>query len=146
MVAAGKRTDDDYDDGYPTCAETYVTLCMYPQEMDPREISKKLGVEPSSIQIRGETRLGGQAAPINAWFLSSKGKVKSKDSRRHLDWILNQVVGKEKVLRAFFKKGTRANLSCFWRTKQGHGGPIQSPVQMGKIGKLGLELWYDFYA
>jgi Domain of unknown function (DUF4279) len=146
MPASSKNPEGGYDDSYPTCDETYVTLCMYPKEVDPREISKWLGLEPSSIQICGETKIGSRAVQINAWFLSSKGKVNSKDSRRHLDWVLDQIGGKDKVLNAILEKGTKANLCCFWRTKHGHGSPVQSPDQMRKIGKLGLELWYDFYA
>lgn len=41
------------DDDYPTCARTYATLRIYPGEIDPTEVTGRLGIEPSSWQRRG---------------------------------------------------------------------------------------------
>jgi hypothetical protein len=135
-----------YNDEYATCEATHVTLRIYPKKEGPSEITKKLGLRPSRVQSKGETVENGRSAPIDAWFLSTKGKTNSRDSRRHLDWILKKLSGKEAVFRGLLKNGTKIDLTCYWKSKNGHGGPSQRADQMQRIGKLGIELWYDFYA
>jgi hypothetical protein len=78
-----------FDDEYPTCAKTYATLLIYPDDMDPAGITESLRIEPSSWQRRGEvtqTRASSppRVATINGWFLRSEREVESRDLRRHI--------------------------------------------------------------
>jgi hypothetical protein len=50
------------------------------------------------------------------------------------------------ALVALRAKGARIDLACYWRSEQGHGGPIVSPSQSAALAALDLELWFDFYA
>lgn len=141
--------DEEYDDEYGTCAQTYATLCIYPGEIDPTAVTERLGIEPSSWQRQGELPQRDdrppRAATLNGWFLTSKDRIDSRDSRRHIDWILDQIEPSAGALRSLQLEGCRTEVSCFWISQSGHGGPTIPPGQMKRLADLGLVLWFDFY-
>jgi hypothetical protein len=131
---------------YPTCERTYATLRIYPEVLDPSVVTARLGIEPSNWQRRGESRLsGGRPAKLHGWFLSSDGAVASRDVRRHLDWLLAQLTPRVSAVHALQADGCSMDVSCFWVSASGHGGPSVRPAQMGELARLGLELWFDVY-
>lgn len=138
-----------FDDEYPTCVETRATLRIYPGDIDPSAISERMGLEPTNWQRRGEVAqwFDGppRVAPINGWFLQSEAYVESRDSRRHLDWILDRVEPKAEAIRFLQERGCEMDISCTWISRSGHGGPTVSPSQMKRLSELNLELWFDFY-
>jgi hypothetical protein len=138
-----------YDDAYATCARTYATLCIYPGDVDPAAITERLGVEPTTWQRRGEVarRTDGppRAATIDGWFLESRGQVDSRDSRRHIDWLLDRMEPKAEAVRSLQEMGCRMVVSCYWLSRYGQGGPTLSAIQMKRLGELGIELWFDIY-
>ena len=131
---------------YPTCKATYVTLRIYPETLDPSAVTARLGIEPSSWQRRGEGRRPGfPPARLHGWFLSSEGVVDSCDVREHLDWLLARVGVKGEAIDALQAAGCRMDVSCYWLSMSGHGGPTLTPRQMGELARLNLELWFDVY-
>ena len=112
-------------------------------------MTERLGIEPTKWQRRGEPiyRIGRptNVAPINGWFLRSRGHFESKDSRRHVDWLLDHVTPKVEAIKSLQAEGCRMVISCYWVTQEGHGGPTVPPSQMGKLAELNIELWFDFY-
>lgn len=134
----------EYNDDYPTCSSTFATLCIYPGIVSVDEVTMRLALAPSSSQAE-ETRPPGVKDRPAAWFLTSKGVVESKDIRRHLDWILNQLADKSRVFDALRDDGALACISCYWATAVGHGGPSLWPTQMAILASLGLEISFDFY-
>src|SRR5688500_16478169 len=89
----------DYDDSYPTCDRTHASLCIYlPDTSDPNALSEKLGVQPSRTQVKGEVRNGKAKQWPTAWFLESTENVQSKELRRHINWVLEQLDGKLDVI------------------------------------------------
>ena len=139
----------DYDDDYETCARTYATLCIYPGEIDPDAVTERLGIEPSGWQRRGETSHASGRMPtvatLNGWFLCSRGEIESRDSRRHIDWLLSQLMPKAEAVHSLQMMGCRMDISCYWLSQQGEGGPTLRPAQMRKLADLNIELWFDFY-
>ena len=138
-----------YDDDYPTCARTYATLRIYPGLLDPAIVTERLGLDPSGVQRVSDARqaIGRRpgCVPLNGWFLSTKGLLKSKDTRRHLDLLLERIGPKKEALHSLRSEGARMDISCFWASEEGHGGPTISPAQMGMLAELDLELWIDLY-
>ena len=131
---------------YPTCQRTYATFRVYPASLDPADVTARLGIEPSDWQRRCESRKpGGRPAKLHGWFLSSDGVVKSRDVRRHLDWLLSRIAPRAAAIHALRSDGCRMDVSCFWVSASGHGGPSVLPAQMGPLVQLGLELWFDVY-
>ncbi len=37
------------------------------------------------------------------------------------------------------------DIFCYWLSQSGHGGPIVSPAQMGRLAALNIELGFDIY-
>lgn len=132
-----------YDDNYETCYETYSTLRIYTNSEPPSNITKIIGIKPTELTIIGT---GRKKNNVNGWFLSSENFVVSKDSRKHIDWILNQIYPlKDKILE-FIYKGYRIDISCYWSSMHGTGGPTLPPYQMKKLSDLNIEIWFDFYS
>lgn len=138
-----------YDDHYATCAETHATLCIYPGEIDPDEVTRRLEIEPTTQQKMGEpVRRAGRppkVATLSGWFLRTRGQVESKDVRRHLDWLLDRLTPRIAEVWALRSAGCRIEIACYWLGKTGQGGPTLSPAQMEKLAALNIELWFDLY-
>jgi hypothetical protein len=125
-------------------------LRVYCDPLDPDVISKRLKIRPTKIQRKGEvaTYKGKNLKRrilLNGWFLETEGTIKSKDSRRHIDLILSKLEGKARTINQLVSEGIRIEIACFWRTKQGHGGPTLGPHQFKKLATLTVDFWYDFY-
>lgn len=136
----------NYIDDYPTCENTYVTLRVYTGEMAPDFVTKILGINPSDVVIKGKVAEGRKKpAILNGWFLSSEGHVSSLDSRRHIDWLLDQLEGKESQLQRVIEASNEVYVSCYWSSLTGHGGPKLSQKQMKGLLKFNLELDHDIY-
>ena len=138
--------------GYPTCAETYVTLCVYHQNLDPEAVTRLLNLQPSSCHRRGDVldALGEQAshsrqARNGGWFLTSRGSIDSPDVRMHLDWLIDRLAGASGALSALREQDCETVVSCYWLSAHGHGGPMLAPDMMHQLSELGLELWFDIY-
>lgn len=131
-----------YNDTYETCYETFATLSIYTKETLPEIVTTLLEITPSKIIVKGQTRKNC----VNAWFLYSEKNVDSKDLRRHIDWLLEKIYPKKGLINILIEKGFRVEISCFWSSNQGHGGPILWPTQLQKIADLNLELNFDFYS
>jgi hypothetical protein len=139
-----------YDDEYGTCLETRVELIIYPGELSPHEITKRLGIDPSQVNIAGEERVNrlgrNRRVMINGWFLSSDGQVESRDARRHLDWLLQRLLPRsERLAQLQQMSGIRMSVSCAWYSRSGHGGPTLWPEQMKALADLNLECSFDIY-
>jgi hypothetical protein len=133
-----------YSDDYETCKETYATLCVYPGALDPDEVSQRLRISPSTVQREGEPR-GSSIVKLNGWFLCSREHVASRDARRHIDWVLDRVEPAAADLEELRESGARVDLSCYWLSSSGHGGPTVSPPQSRRLAALRLDCWFDVY-
>ena len=140
------RTETPYDDEYATCAETHAWLRIMSEQLDPDAVTTRLQVQPTRTQRKGDLPRPGSKHPYKyaGWFLESEGHVKSRDARRHLDWILEQVRGKSNVFESLQAEGHSVDLCIRWDST-GQGGPTLSPTQMRALADLGIELWFDIY-
>jgi Domain of unknown function (DUF4279) len=136
-----------YDDEYPSCRSTYATLrILCPGDAAPETVTQRLGVEPTRTQRRGEKidkTVGGISQA--GWFLSSQGKIKSRDVRRHIDSLLDQVAPNASVLVALQSEGYTADVFCYWLSESGHGGPTLSPEQSRRLAACDLDVGFDIY-
>jgi hypothetical protein len=135
----------EYNDEYPTCAGTHATVCVYHADLDPAEVTARLGVASTTAQRRGDTRPSTGRVSIGAWFLSSVDAVASRDLRRHIDWVLDELGESAAVLAELRAAGCKTIVSCYWTSAAGHGGPTVSPEQMARLAASGLEVSFDVY-
>src|SRR5262249_2630582 len=140
-------SDPHYDDLYPTCEYTHVTMRLYSDSISPEEMTLMFSCRPTSTQRKGDIRNPNGRRPItlklNAWFLCSEGEVQSKDVRRHLDWLLDRLGNCSDALQTLSGRGARADIMCLWISKSGNGGPTLSPRQCQRIAELGVDCWFD---
>lgn len=138
------------DDEYGTCLETRATLLIYPDQVSPHDVTERLGLEPTRLNVVGEehvNKLGRRrVVKINGWFLSSEGHVHSLDLRRHLDWLLARIAPRADALNDLQSvSGLRMSVACAWYSRSGHGGPTLWPEQMNALSELNLECSFDVY-
>jgi len=135
-------------DDYPTCRETSAMMRIFSDDIDPAYISRMLGVEPSSVQVKGERKYPKKAEYINeenGWFLDSEKEVQSRDLRRHLEWLLEKMKNCHQELKELSSKGAEITIFCPWESATGQGGPKMDPRQMKVLGELNIELLFEFW-
>lgn len=136
----------EFDDDYPACRETYATLRIFPGETSTSAaITNSLGLQPTRIFEKGE-RLGsrGNVRSQSAWLLSTEGNVLSRDPRRHLAWLLEQIRGKDNQIQLLRNSGAELDIFCYYLSV-GQGGPTMSAEHMAVLGELGLDVGWDIY-
>ncbi|MHB8859931.1 MAG: DUF4279 domain-containing protein [Thermoleophilia bacterium] len=138
-----------YDDKYATCARTYATLRVFHENLDPDEISKILGISYTRAYRKGDPHSKANPETVKrhygAWLLDSKHHVNSRDSRRHIDWLLDQLEERSEAIHYLFSEGCKIDFFCFWESAHGHGGPTISPNQSTRLGKMNIDLMFDVY-
>jgi hypothetical protein len=143
-----------YIDDYPTCDDTHVTFRIYYDKISPDDITKLLRIKPSSTQVKGDRvkvkikkkeQVTYRVIKLNGWFLESADKIKSLDTRRHLDYILKKISKRHKEIRGLVKNGAKVDITCFWISRQGHGGPTLSTKQMKLLTTLEIDISFDIY-
>jgi hypothetical protein len=134
-----------YDDDFPTCEETHAVLRIFSNEIQPDAITTLLNIMPSESFAKGDTQGDkGVVRKFNSWFLSSEKIIISKDTRRHIDWLVSKIGDKLIELNELKSKNAEIDISCLW-ISCGQGGPVLSPPQMKELGRLNLDVWWDVY-
>lgn len=134
-----------YDDDYPTCQQTYAVLRIFSDLTSPQETSALLGISPTDSFAKGDS-VGsrGIKRKQNGWFLSTETQVQSRDSRRHLDWLVAALGDREEALNGLRLTGAEIDISCYW-VSVGQGGPVIGSEQMQQLSRLGIDVWWDIY-
>ena len=141
------RIQTPYKEDYATCEYTHAWLRIMDENLDPDEITKLLSIPPSKVQFRGDFTSQRPKDPLknSGWVLSSENLLDSKDSRHHLDWILEQISDRKDVFQIFHNRGYLVDICVRWDSKNGHGGPTLNPDEMKILSDLEIELWFDLY-
>ena len=136
-----------YNDNYETCSQTYVTLRIYCDDLQPDELTEYLGILPSRTQTKGQKNelQRNKLIKLNGWFLTTKNILDSKDCRRHIDYLADKILPVKNKLKSLIADGTKIDISCYWESESGHGGPTLSKQQFLKLAELEIELWFDIY-
>jgi hypothetical protein len=110
------RTETEYDDEYSTCVYTHAWLRVMGEELQPESVTLLFGIEPTRTQVRGGLPKPTSKHPYKCggWFLETAGEVQSRDSRRHLDWLLAQLQGKATAVAKLQEQGYLVDLCIRW--------------------------------
>ena len=135
-----------YFDDYATCESTFATFLVSSVDLDWDAISKILGVEPTRINDRARLRASEcNRQLVHVWMFSTLNLVESRDLRRHLHFLLPMLSERSIELSKLRELGCRTEISCFWSSAAGHGGPIIDTQSSQIIGSLELDIWFDFF-
>jgi Domain of unknown function (DUF4279) len=140
------HSETPYDDQYATCISTSAWLRVMSESLQPERATALLGVQPTRTQVRDELATPASKHPFkySGWFLESLSHVQSRDARRHIDWLLQQLRGKATAIAELKGQGHTVDVCVYWESV-GQGGPTLGATQMAQLGELGVELWFDIY-
>ena len=127
------------------CLRTYATLRIYSGDIAPSEISEILGLEPSRVWNKGSTETATPRKQ-NGWFLTSRGEVESLDTKRHVDFILNQLADNKSSIAGLTAQGLQVDIMCLWQSaNKSEGGPSLLPAQMLLLAEMGIAIAWNIY-
>lgn len=136
------QATEPYDDEYDPCAETYATLRIFTGAAHPQTVTDRLGIQPSKITLEATSPY----RRANAWFLTSEKVVKSRDFRRHIDWMLTQLLPVRVAVEELKQGGAICNFYCYWVMSRTNSTLLLSQHQLSGLAALGIEIWWDIYS
>jgi hypothetical protein len=138
--------NEAYDDNYGTCKKTSTCFRIMHPDLDLAAISQQLDLIPAWTRQKGQL-YGKRKTPhrISIWALDTESIITSRDTRRHLDWLLDQLEPKTAVLAQFRGHGYEMDLYCMWYGLGGTGGPMLSLYQMARMAALQLTIGFEFW-
>lgn len=143
----------DYDDNYAGCVRTYATLRIYPGAIHPHEVSTRLRTTPSKFWVRDETLAGdGAQTPrpgakaMHGWFLTTHGRLDSKDTRRHIDLLLAPLLPVSNEIHLLHEQGAAIDIICFWHAAATQGGPALAPRQLRLLADLQIPIAWNIFS
>jgi uncharacterized protein DUF4279 len=125
--------------------EVNVALALYSEELEPEEISRALGVQPTSAHRRGESR-GSRSPPysLGAWLLKEHGRD-AEPAEAVIDRLLKQLPEDPAVWRDL---SIRHKIQfIFGLHMTGWNKGLSIPLrQVTRIAELGASMEFDIYA
>ncbi len=134
-----------YDDNYSTCVETHSTLRIFSDSVLVIEMTVLLNLQPTKSFTKGE--IFGKpplTRKANGWFLATKNSLQSRDTRRHLDHIIDSIEPRRDALQKLIELGCEIDICSFWLSV-GHGGLKIEHEQMKRLAELKISVWWDLY-
>lgn len=131
------------------CKKTNVMFRIVGDEIDPDEITKLLGIQPTRSFAKDEeyNSKSGQVLqrPIGHWSICSEGLVNSTSTEKHARYLLNilepsiDAVGKYRNNPNF-----RTSIIFWWEATDEHGGFSLSSDTLSRLCRLCNDLDYTF--
>lgn len=135
---------NEYDDEYAVCVRTYATLRIYTGDLAPEPISEILACQPTRIWHQ-KACSEHPAKPFNAWFLSTRELLQSRESRRHFDHLLALLDGKQALLDDYLQGQGYRDMVCFWQSNGDQGGPKLDAKHAQVLAAAGIEVSWNIY-
>jgi hypothetical protein len=138
---------EEYDDDYGTCKATSASFRVIHRDLNPADVTLLLGMQPTWAYKRGDSRGEREtSAPRGIWGFSTEDMVVSRDLRRHLDMLVDQLYDKVEQLNELRSRGYQLDVFCDWIRSGGTGGPTLSPRNMAGLSRLGLKIGFEFWS
>jgi hypothetical protein len=123
-----------------------VELRIFGPNIDPDDVTKKLGISPTQIRRKGEQRAPGSTWTSGMWAFDVSGGdsgewVSLSDG---LSALLQQFRPIQDRLRAYAANNV-LYIWCGHFSSSFDGGPVLSPVLLKALGDFGAELVLDTY-
>jgi hypothetical protein len=150
LATSTTKTDNRTD------RKAFVTLRFVGDELDPREISAILPVEPTRSHKKGEEFFAGPNAGnlrgrTGIWFLATDKLVESDDLAEHLVFVQELLYpepkdkGRVTELRKVLERThSNAHFTCFWRGDLGETAPEISAQFRSAVKPLAADIETDF--
>lgn len=128
----------------PNCAETYALLRIVGPNVDPDELTRSLGIQPTqSVKVGSVHPNGTKPRKEGIWGLSTEGELSSTELEDHIRLLLDRL---KSTFKDHIPAGARSEIHCVWRSATGHGGPVISSSTLARVSGANLDLDFDFYS
>ena len=131
------------------CVAARATLCFADDDLDPDEVTRRLGLAPTSAFRRGDRgqRSGtDRPAVTGVWLLGTDEAGIAPALDAHLRALLEVIEPVAEEVRGIAARVERAEVFCLWMTDYDAGaGPVVPPRTLARVGRLGLALGFDFF-
>jgi len=125
-----------------------VSLRISGATLEPSRVTCDLGIEPSQVRIKGESRPGGKSTwDESVWEYEARpsgGESGWRSLAEGLQTILSLFVPRQRILRQYQER-FKVCLFCGHFTSSFNGGPAFSPSLLRQLGDFGVELFLDTY-
>lgn len=127
------------------CAE----LRIYSGDIDPVEVSNRLGLPATTFLRRGASTTNSlgrtRVHKLNAWFLASEAVVPSTSPEDHLAWLVGKLAPTMPAMSALLAcPGVKAMVVCTcWTASAGTSVPINAAT-MKALADLGVDVHIAF--
>ena len=122
---------------------TVATLRIIGDDLDPDEVTRLLGVEPTAQSRKGEANRSGYPAPHGIWRLGATEQVPG-DLNAQIDELLAKVTPDPSVWTDLTRK-FRCDIFCGLFMQDGNEGEQLEPRILAMLGSRGLQLGLDIY-
>jgi hypothetical protein len=104
---------------------------------------ERIGLEriTQMTQLRNESK---EKDKDHVWTISSEDKIASDNINKHVEWILDKIESYLPEIELTLKP-KRMEISIYWFSKYGHGGPCIESRTIRRLAKNNLTLWVDTY-
>jgi hypothetical protein len=128
-----------------------IALRIYSGDMTPNLVSAALAIDATSaVSVKPIAEPLGcdrfRLGKLNGWFLSSEGRVESRDPRQHLDWFFDRIESiRAKLIPLLQAPDVRAEVSTIVWSKNG-SHLLLTHGDVSKLAALGIPVWFSYAA
>ena len=126
------------------CTETYATLRVFSEDVEPAKIGEVLGLEATDSIPRDLNSKYKPRREAHYWAWESRNKIESTDNAKHIAEIIKLLEGRSAALEKLREMGCQTDISNYW-VGNGQGGPSLDVEMLGALHKLRLPIWWDTY-
>jgi hypothetical protein len=122
----------------------HVTLAIYHPELDPDEVSSRLGVKPTTSHRRGDSRRpGSPPLPTRGWFLRREALPPKKPSTAIME--LFAALPSDSRFWDAFRSDYKVQVRVAVHTDGWNRGFSLAPDAIACVAATGIELDFDLY-
>ena len=122
---------------------TVLTLRFFGEDLNPAELTRLLGAEPSKTELKGDVRRSGFTAKAGSWRLSAEDRQPG-DLEEQIRALLTSLTPDLSTWRSLNSR-YRGDLFCGLFMQHGNEGLDLEPETLAMIGNRGLRLALDIY-
>jgi hypothetical protein len=117
----------------------------------PDAVSQQLGLVPTKTAIKGtpiqkktgKGKARHQTLTRSAWVLSTHSLQLPNTCQAHVDWLLEQLAGKEERIRQLQSSGCWVGVTCFWYSTGGDARPTLAPATQRYLDDLQISIDFE---
>ncbi|QEL15117.1 DUF4279 domain-containing protein [Limnoglobus roseus] len=129
-----------------------VTFTVSAPELDPTEVTRRMGLTPSQSNRRGEERRhprsGATLEPylVGCWTVSSTPAIDSKDVNDHFRWLLDRLLPGQAVILPLATEG-ETYFDVLWESTYLYAGtgPLLDAECLAGVAALNAGMGFDIY-